>query len=136
MNEIIILRETLANHLAWHGARLNFLALFLIALIRSGTVNLEKLAEAFRNEAKQASNYKRLQRFFKDYQWDEEEIAKLIVKMMNILLPWVLSVDRTTWSFGETTFNILVLGIVHKGITYPVVWEMLKKREIRKRMKE
>ena len=57
MNEIIILRETLANHLAWHGARLNFLALFLIALIRSGTVNLEKLAGAFRNEAKQASNY-------------------------------------------------------------------------------
>ena len=34
MNEIITLRETLANHLAWHGARLNFLALFLIALIR------------------------------------------------------------------------------------------------------
>jgi hypothetical protein len=105
MNEIIILRETLANHLAWHGARLNFLALFLIALIRSGTVNLEKLAGAFRNEAKQASNYKRLQRFFQDYQWDKEEIAKMIVRMMKIPQPWVLSVDRTSWSFGKTTFN-------------------------------
>ena len=128
MDEIITLRETLATHLAWHGARLNFLALFLIALIRSGTVNLEKLAGAFRNEAKQASNYKRLQRFFRDYQLDEEEIAKLIVRMMNIPQPWVLSVDRTTWSFGEITFNILVLGIVYQGIDYPVVWEMLKKK--------
>jgi hypothetical protein len=43
---------------------------------------------------------------------DKEEIAKMIVGMMKIPQPWVLSVDRTSWSFGKTTFKILVLGII------------------------
>ena len=32
MNQINLLRQTLKPHLGWHGARLSFLALFLIAL--------------------------------------------------------------------------------------------------------
>jgi hypothetical protein len=34
MNQISLLRQTLQPLLGWHGARLNFLALFLIALLR------------------------------------------------------------------------------------------------------
>ncbi|MDZ4877538.1 MAG: hypothetical protein CLLPBCKN_006973 [Chroococcidiopsis cubana SAG 39.79] len=41
------------------------------------------------------------------------EIAKVIVGMVSIPEPWVLSLDRTQWQFGQTTFNILTLGIVH-----------------------
>jgi hypothetical protein len=44
MNQVNLLRDTLKPHLPWHGARLNFLALFLIALIRVKTVNLAQLA--------------------------------------------------------------------------------------------
>ncbi len=49
---------------------------------------------------------------------------------MEIPQPWVLSTDRTEWSFGQTRFNILMLGIVHDGVgvAYPVVWKMLKKK--------
>ena len=35
---------------------------------------------------------------------------------MNIPQPWVLSTDRTEWSFGKTRFNILMLGVVHNGV--------------------
>ena len=38
---------------------------------------------------------------------------------MGIPQPWVLSTDRTEWSFGTTRFNILLLGIVHEGVAYP-----------------
>jgi hypothetical protein len=34
MTQINVLKETLKPHLGWHGARLNFLALFLIGLNR------------------------------------------------------------------------------------------------------
>jgi len=34
MKQITLLRQTLKPLLGWHGARLNFLALFLIALLR------------------------------------------------------------------------------------------------------
>ncbi len=44
---------------------------------------------------------------------------------MDIPEAWVLSVDRTEWKFGQKTFNILTLGIVHQGVAFPVLWWML-----------
>ena len=36
--------------------------------------------------------------------------------------------DLPTWSFGSVNFNILMLGIVHEGIAFPVLWSLLDKR--------
>ncbi|MDV3002648.1 MAG: hypothetical protein N5P05_004303 (plasmid) [Chroococcopsis gigantea SAG 12.99] len=130
MNQINLLKEALKPHLQWHGARLNFLALFLISLIRVKTVNLQEIACGFRNETQLASNYKRLQRFFKDFDLDYASIARLIVSLMKIPSPWVLSLDRTEWQFGQTCINIFMLGIVHQGLAFPVVWTMLDKKEV------
>ncbi len=47
---------------------------------------------------------------------------------MGIPQPWILSTDRTEWPFGQTRFNILMLGIVHHGVAYPIVWKMLDKK--------
>jgi hypothetical protein len=47
---------------------------------------------------------------------------------MKIPQPWVLSIDRTEWSFGQTRFNIFILGVVHQGVAYPLVWTMLEKK--------
>jgi hypothetical protein len=44
MNEVNTLRDTLRPHFAWHGARLNLLAAFLMALTQVRTVNLAELA--------------------------------------------------------------------------------------------
>lgn len=128
MNQVNLLRDSLKPHLPWHGARLNFLALFLIALIRVKTINLTELATAFRSEAKTNSSYKRLQRFFKNFDLDYSVMAQVVVSLMQIPQPWVLSLDRTEWSFGQTRFNIFMLGVVHQGVAYPVVWKMLSKK--------
>lgn len=128
MNQVNLLRQTLKPLLGWHGARLSFLALFLIALLRVKTINLVELATGFRTHAKSDSNYKRLQRFFKDFDLDYGAIAKIIVTLMEIPQPWILSTDRTEWSFGQTRFNILMLGVVHEGVAYPLLWEMLEKK--------
>lgn len=128
MNEISLLRNTLKPLLGWHGARLSFLALFLIALLRVKTINLTEIATGFRTQAKTDSNYKRLQRFFKDYDLEYAVIARVIVTLMNIPEPWVLSLDRTEWSFGQIRFNILMLAVVHQGIAYPLMWELLDKK--------
>jgi hypothetical protein len=128
MNQVNLLRDALKPHLPWHGARLNFLALFLIALIRVKTINLTQLATGFRSEAQIDSSYKRLQRFFKDFNLDYSLIAQVVVSLMQIPQPWVLSLDRSEWSFGQTRLNIFVLGIVHQGVAYPVVWTLLPKK--------
>lgn len=128
MNQVTRLQAKLRPHLAWHGARLSFAAAFLIALFRVKTVNFSELATAFSGKAHTDSHYKRLQRFFRDYEMDYAEIAQAIVTLMAIPEPWVLSIDRTDWQFGECVFNILMLGVVHDGVAFPLVWCLLDKR--------
>ncbi|MCU0534531.1 MAG: IS4 family transposase [Hydrococcus sp. Prado102] len=128
MDHVNLLRQTLKPHLQWHGARLSFLALFLIALFRVKTVNLSELATGFMGKTKIDSNYKRLQRFFREFDLDYYSLAKLIVGMMEIPEPWVLSVDRTEWKFGQKMFNILTLGIVYQGVAFPLLWWLLDKK--------
>jgi len=128
MTEITRIQAALRPHLSWHGARLTFLALFLVALFRVETVNLERLASVFANQAQSASNHKRLTRFFRKFVIDFEEIAQAVVSWSQIPEPWTLSLDRTNWSFGTANFNILMLGIVHEGVAFPVMWTMLDKR--------
>lgn len=128
MNNINLLRQTLKPHLKWHGARLSFLALFLIALFRVKTVNLSELSTGFMGQAKTESNYKRLQRFLREFDLDYYAVAKLVIAMMEIPEPWVLSVDRTNWQFGSKVFNILTLGVVYQGVAFPVLWWMLDKK--------
>ena len=41
------LKAVLAEHLPWHGARIGFLAQFLLALLKVRSVNLAELATGF-----------------------------------------------------------------------------------------
>ena len=127
MTDYTEVRKTLQAHLDWHGARLSFLALFLLALIKVKTVNLSELALGFGGQALSESPYKRLQRFFRPFDLDYTDIAQGVVNWMQIPQPWVLSIDRTTWEVGSRGYNILTLGIVHEGVAFPVLWWMLKK---------
>ena len=128
MTDYSELRKTLQEHLHWHGARLSFLALFLLALIKVKTVNLSELALGFGGRALSESHYKRLQRFFRGFELDYADIAHVVVTWMQIPQPWVLSIDRTTWELGTCCYNILTLGIVHEGVAFPVLWWMLDKK--------
>ena len=118
----------LQQHLQWNAARLAFVSTFLIALMRVKTVNLAEIATGFSGKAKVESHYKRLQRFFRDFEVDYESIALMVVKVMKIPEPWVISIDRTDWQFGKTVFNVLTLGVVHHGVAFPLVWMMLDKK--------
>ena len=128
MSQIIALRDALRPHLSWHGARLSFMAAFLIALFRVKTVNFADLATAFVDKAQPDSHYKRIQRFFQEFEVDYCAIANTVIALLKIPQPWVLSLDRTEWQFGQTTYNILMLGVVYQGVAFPLVWTMLDKR--------
>jgi hypothetical protein len=128
MNQINLIRQTLRPHLSWHGARVTFLALFLVALVRVRTVNFVELAQGFMGNAKAESSEKRLHRFFSEFDINYPEIARLVAGIMEIPQPWVLSVDSTNWEFGDCVFNILMLGVVHEGVAFPLVWMMLDKK--------
>jgi hypothetical protein len=128
MSQYSELKRVLQGQLNWHGARLSFLALFLLALLKVKTVNLSELCLGFSGKALPASSYKRLQRFFREFELDYAQLGTLVVRWMGIEGDWVLSLDRTTWKFGRYWYNILTLGIVHQGVAFPVLWWLLDKR--------
>jgi hypothetical protein len=129
MEQINQIRQQLRPHLGWHGARLSFLAMFIMAMFRAKTVNLAELATVWGGHAAEESNYKRMQRFFRSFEVEMDKLAKMVMSIAGIPQPWVLSIDRTNWSFGKTHFNILMLCVVHEGIGYPLMWTMLNKKK-------
>jgi hypothetical protein len=120
--------------LGWHRARLTFLAKALLALLAAGSVNLTKVARAFRGPAQLDSHYKRLQRFLRGFDCLADGcLARLLAGLSGVEPPWVLSLDRSDWRpavLGAQLpwINFLVLGIVRSGgVAYPLVWTLLPK---------
>jgi hypothetical protein len=81
-----LLKVALSEHLSWHGARLSFLAHFLLALLKVRSVNLAELATGFGGRAKIDSHYQRLQRFFRAFELDYDELAQLLVRLLPLVL--------------------------------------------------
>lgn len=127
MTAVHSLEQTLSDNLPWNRARIKFLSRFLTALFITRTVNLSILATAFSGRAKEESNYKRLQRFFKDFNLPYAQLSMFVVKMLGIPGPYTLALDRTNWKVGSANINILMLSIVHQGTGFPVVWNVLPK---------
>lgn len=123
-----LLKQALAEHLDWHGARLSFLAHFILALFQVRTVNLAEIAQAFSGRVKPESNYRRLQRFFQQFAIDYATVARVVVRLAPVGEgPWYLTLDRTNWKFGRREINILMLGIAYRGIAVPIFWTLLPK---------
>jgi Transposase DDE domain len=128
MSEFNRLRPILGKHFDWHGARLTFLAQFLVAVIRVRSVNLQQLSTAFVGKALVASNYKRLQRFFREFRINYVEFARSITAWLHLEEDWVLTLDRTQWEYGCQMHNVLMLAIAYKGIAIPILWTLLPNR--------
>lgn len=122
------LKAALSEHLPWHGARIGFLAQFLLALLKVRSVSLAELATGFGGKAKVESHYKRLQRFFRGFEINQDAIARLLVRLVPVGDgPWRLAMDRTNWQFGKADVNFLVRGVAWRGVALPLFWTVLDK---------
>lgn len=117
----------LQDHLRWHKARIKFLDLLIISLIRNRSVNFCKNAASLSNRAP-GSNLRRIQRFFAEFAFDFDAIARLLMAIMPFKGPYQLSLDRTNWKFADVNFNILCLAVVADGVALPILWTMLDKQ--------
>ena len=116
------------GHFHWHKARLIFLSAFILSLIKLTTVNWTKLANALNGEVKQQSNYRRIQRFFSEFDMPYEAVSRLILHLLPIKSDFIISIDRTNWKLGKFNINILTAGIIYEGVAFPMCWMLLPKR--------
>lgn len=127
MNEITSLSYKLQAETGFHLSRTKFIAQFLLSVIERRTVNLSELSLSMSSGIKQASAYRKLQRFFQCFSMDYQLIARILINF----LPsgaLVLSIDRTNWKYGSVDINIFMLCANYKGIGIPILWKMLPKR--------
>ena len=107
--------DILKQHLSWHKAGTGCLVSIITALFVRQTVNLSALKNAFSSKAKPESIYRRMQRFFAGNLIGRTDVARFVFSVFG----WQnvrLTLDRTTWEYGKSCINILVLAVVWRGV--------------------
>ena len=100
----------------------------MIALVKVQTVNFEKFSHAFDTKAQSDSSLRHIQRFIANYSLDANLIARLVFSLLPKQKKYILSIDRSNWKFGQVNINIFMLGVVYKGVAFPLLFTMLPKR--------
>lgn len=108
-------------------ARLKLMSFLICSLCKLQTVKFDRLASGFDSEIQASSCLRRVQRFFASYVLNHDLIAKLIFRLLPKQDKYELTMDRTNWKFGSTNINILVLGVVHEGVAFPLLFKMMDK---------
>lgn len=119
----------------WHKARCKALAQALVGLIGAAGVNLTKVARACPGPVQVASHYRRLQRLLSGFAplVHDGSLARRVAAWSGDPGPWALSLDRTEWqparvAGGLPWANLLALGLVQGGVSYPLLWTLLPRR--------
>ena len=108
-------------------ARVKLIAMFICSLCKVQTVTFSKLANAFDSRANSSSSLRRIQRFIANFSISSNLITKLIFSLLPKQEDLILSIDRTNWKFGQSNINIFMLGVVYKGVAFPLLFKMLDK---------
>lgn len=119
------LQAKLSQELPINGARIKFMVLLVVSLLKVQSVSFERLAQGFDNPVALSSNLRRIQRFFAGFQLDVDLLAGLLFRLLPLPGPYKLSLDRTNWKFGSRNINILFLGVIYRGMTLPILWTIL-----------
>jgi len=87
-------------------ARLNFIASYLLALIKTRSVNGTMLAGAFTGRASSESVYRRIQRFFAECYFSDNHLAAIVLLLARKQeyrgrMGFILCIDRTIWQIGS-----------------------------------
>ena len=129
MQHLEMMKELFSEYYKWNPKRIGFFGNMISSIIRSRSVNMQKVAENIEGEAKTESNYRRIQRIFKDQKIDFDMTARLLSTVLPDDEKWTLSMDRTNWKLGKSNANLLVLAVAYKGMAIPLLWTFLTKEE-------
>lgn len=125
MIEIHSLLTELSPYFTGHLSRIECLSMIIIGMLTSQSVCLAKIAPCIPGiKTKYDSVYKRIQRFFSEFNLDNDEVAKFIMQLFNFE-SYTLIIDRTNWKFGKNDINYLVLSIAHDNVSVPILWQAL-----------
>jgi hypothetical protein len=129
MRPVNELKRILSQHFTFNKSRRECFSLLIIALVKVRTVSLIELAQGFEGKAKLKSKYRRIQRFFDNFDFDMSTVSIFLLKLFGLFdNPIYLAMDRTNWKFGKKNINILLISAVCGTYAVPIYWILLNKR--------
>lgn len=132
MPHYISLLPIIVHSLTWNKARVKCFTKLVHSFIRNRSVNLTFAATSMTNNTKRSSEYRKAQRFFEKFNMPITDIGKFIISRFSMPKGgWTLAMDRTNWKFGATHINLLVVGVVIKGMSIPICWMALPQKNKR-----
>lgn len=126
MKHVILLKTLFGKHLNWHGSRITFLSLFIISMLQERTVNLTQISNGFATKGKKSGKVRRTEDFFRKFEINYDDIARLLSSFIDNISKWTLTMDRTNWKIGKVNINILYLAVAYKSIAIPLFWSLLQ----------
>jgi len=100
------------------------LAEVLLGILQAESALHRKIALHLPRAASLESKTRVVARVFHDLQLTSQDVLDVLLP----LLPdgkLTLVMDRTTWHYGQTPLNILVLGVALGGVVLPLIWKVL-----------
>lgn len=115
--------NTLQENLQLPPNKIKYFISFIESIIQSKTVNLEQISQVINPDIKSESNYRIIQRFFKEFNFVFTYFSKLLMSFIP-KEKRILIIDRTQWK----DINIFFLCVEYQGIGIPILWECLDKK--------
>jgi hypothetical protein len=129
MDSIKGLERIVQANIGLSKPRQTCLAAMVVGIVQARTVNLKRVCQSCSCDGRTSSWYRRMQRFFAEADFNFDKVAKYLLSLFTDPNEKVfLTMDRTNWQYGNKDINILMVGVVYKGIAIPIVWEILDKR--------
>ena len=126
------LKAEIGKHFICDSRRMDLISMLIISIIVFCTVSYSELSKILNPTVRAASNFKRVQRFFRYFNFGFTPYVNFVWSMLerdgNVKGRYVLALDRTNWKYGERNINILMLAVAYKGGAIPLVWKLLDKR--------
>ena len=110
MQHINELSSILNQYFNWNKARITCLAQMVRGIIAVKTVNLTQVSLAFSSKASSHSSYRKMQRFFKEFDFDPSIVCTLVFSLFSLEGSLTILMDRTNWKFGNSHLNLLVIS--------------------------
>src|SRR5690606_27874365 len=101
-------------------ARKKFIVMFVLAMIKTRSVQFCEIAQNLNDNVKASSNETRIQDFFREVELGYEQVALLLAVFLPRKGKVTLCIDRTEWDFGKCQVNILMIVVRCRQITVPL----------------
>lgn len=124
-DKVTELTSILRQELGGNKARLSLLSHLILSMLKVRDVNFKQLATGYYNGAQLSSRVRRIQRFFRQFRFEQSSYSRLLIRMIPVQGSYPLSLDRTNWKLGRRNINLLFLSVIYQGVGIPIFWCVL-----------